>query len=473
MTTKDAIPFIKLIKTPNRFYFYDVNRNEIVPVEETSYAYLKEILEGWQKIPVPFQIEDLQKKGYLSHGKVKTIEHPMNDILPIILQRRMQKITLQLTQDCNFRCKYCHYTANDGSQRVHSKKKMSFEMVKKGILFLREHSVDSPEVFIGFYGGEPLLEFELLKKAVLYAEEVFYGKKINYTVTTNSTLFSGAIIEFFEQYDIQVIVSLDGPKEIHDKNRVFPNGEGTFDSVINKIRDIRSRYPKFFRSISFNMVIDPQNDYGKIDELFQQYPYLKKIDMSATVIDDISINKNVYSEEYTSKVAYKEFLAYLCILGRTSPKKLDPVTRNKVTGIRKTVSEFYARNGFSQKAAPGGPCVPGEVRLMLTVEGNFIVCERVNEISDCMILGTIEKGLDINKAKALLNIAQITQDICRDCWAFWGCDLCAKYSEEHGVLSREQRLSQCGRSRSQFQQNIYEKILVEEAQEIYGQVVSI
>lgn len=470
---KESVPFIKLIRTVKGCYLYDVNKNEVIHINEESYIYLENILMDQQVKCIPEEVRELEQKGFLSGKRAGRIEHSMTPFLPVLLQRRLQKVTLQLTQDCNFRCKYCHYTMNDGSQRVHSNKNMSFDMIKKGILFLREHSVDSPEVYIGFYGGEPLLKFEMLKEAVLYSQKVFHGKKINYTVTTNATLITEEIITFFERYEIQMVISLDGAKEIHDKNRVFANGHGTFESVIEKVEFIKKHHPAFFKLLSFNMVIDPQYDYGKIDDLFNQYPYLKKCTMTATIIDDISIHKNKYSKEYLSKVAYKEFLAYLCVLNRIPVKKLDPVTRSKAVGIQKTLSDLQPRDGLGESEAPGGPCVPGEVRLMLTVEGNFVVCERVNEISDCMILGNIEQGIDIEKANALLNVAQITQENCQNCWAFWGCDLCAKFSESQGKLSESQRLSQCKRSRSQFLNSIKEKILMTEAQETYGQRVNL
>lgn len=472
-TKEEKKPFIKLIKSPNGYYIYEVGRNEVIPVEKETFRYLDRLLHGESCEEQCEEAEKLRMMGYLSTKHVETIEHSMTPYLPIILERRLQKITLQLTQDCNFRCKYCHYTMNDGTQRVHSKKKMDFDMVKKGILFLRDHSVDSPEVYIGFYGGEPLLVFDMLKKAVEYAEEMFEGKKINFTVTTNATLFSKEIIEFFEQHHIQTMISLDGPKEIHDKNRVFENGQGTFDSVMNKVNLIRIKYPKFFKEISFSMVIDPQNDYGKIDKLFKEYPFLKRMNITATVVDDISIHKNIYSEEYVSKAAYKEFLAYLHVLDRIPLKKLDPVTKGKVISIRKTMSEFQTHKGFNQIGAPGGPCVPGEVRLMLTTEGNFIVCERVNEISDCMILGNINKGIDVDKAYKLLNVAQVTQEACKNCWAFWGCNLCAKYSDKEGVLSKEQRLSQCKQSQNSYYHSIQMKIMFKEAQEIYDQIINL
>ena len=108
-------------------------------------------------------------------------------------------MTLQLTQNCNFRCAYCHYTCNDGSQRTHSSKRMSVEVAKAAILYLRDHSVDTQSVYIGFYGGEPFLEFSLLKEVVAFCEDQLRGKDIHFTVTSNGTLLT--------EYSISALVS--------------------------------------------------------------------------------------------------------------------------------------------------------------------------------------------------------------------------------------------------------------------------
>lgn len=468
-------PFIHLLQTINKNYFYDVNRNELVETDIHTYAYLENALESDLNIAaaknLPGPVRKLLECGYLSNRRVKEIEHPAAKDLELILSRRMQKITLQLTQNCNFRCTYCHYTANNGSQRSHTNKNMTLDMAKKAILFLREHSVDSPEVFIGFYGGEPLLEFKMLKNIVSFAESSFRGKKINYTITTNSVLFNDEIIEYFMEHQIQAMISLDGPKIINDRNRVFAgNHNSTFDAIIKKLMYIKGHYKKFFDGLSINMVMDPQHDFDLINSIFHDYPYLKKINISATIIDDVdSETPNVYSEAYSQKAEYQEFLAYLSVLNRFPEKSLSPIILQLVTKLKELHKTFAPRDTLSEKDAPGGPCIPGEVRLMVTAEGNFIVCERVNEISDAMIIGNLKKGIDYEKAKNLLNVAKVTSEQCLDCWVFSNCNLCAKYADNKGVLAASNRLSKCGSSQRQFIRKLEEKALMQEAEQLYGE----
>lgn len=133
---------------------------------------------------------------------IKEVRHVYADYLDVFLTRKLAKITLQLTQNCNFRCKYGIYSETHNlRQRSHSTERMTFETAKKAIDFLWKHSVDSPDVNIGFYGGEPLLEFPLLKKAVKYSERLFEGKNLTFSVTTNGTLLNDEIIRLGERLD--------------------------------------------------------------------------------------------------------------------------------------------------------------------------------------------------------------------------------------------------------------------------------
>lgn len=416
-------------------------------------------------------MRELKADGYLKPQQVKEIRHPQVGLLEETLSRKVQKITLQLTQNCNFRCKYCHYTENTGAQRVHANRRMSFETVKKAILFLREHSLDLDEVYIGFYGGEPLLEFELMRQAIEYAEKALEGKKINYMLTTNSVLLNEKMIAYIEEHEINLLVSLDGPKEINDLNRVTADGRGTFDRVIEKLKYIYEAHPKLYRKMSVNMVMNPSHDFDKILNLFKDYPFLKKINIMSTIVDDVGAKeKNQYEEVFTAKKTYYDFLCYLSVIERFPEKRLPAIITQQRGGILEELAKFKPREEVPKACAPGGSCTPGKLRLMATVDGNLVACERVNEISDCMILGDLEHGISIEKAKALLNVAEVTKEACLKCWAFWGCTLCAKYADDHGKLSPDMRKSYCGESKQKYLYRLKERVMFQEAAEIYHQV---
>lgn len=169
---------------------------------------------------------------------VEKIEHPGTEIIEHYIKTRIQQLTLQVTQQCNLRCDYCAYSGIYDRNRIHSKLRMSFETAKKAIDFFLERSVERLDIFVSFYGGEPLLEFELIKQCVEYINNQAEGKRINYIMITNGTLLSDKVVDYLVENNFALSVSLDGSKE-HDVNRKFVNGEGSFDTIINNIKRIQ------------------------------------------------------------------------------------------------------------------------------------------------------------------------------------------------------------------------------------------
>ena len=115
-------PLFYLFKTINSCYLFDSNRNNIYPISPDAYQILFNLKDGDITLEdaqnSSQEISELIKNGLLSVKHVKKIEHVYTPFAEHFLARRLQKVTLQLTQNCNFRCAYCHYTCNDGSQRT-------------------------------------------------------------------------------------------------------------------------------------------------------------------------------------------------------------------------------------------------------------------------------------------------------------------------------------------------------------------
>lgn len=99
--------------------------------------------------------------------------------------------------------------------------------------------------------------------------------------------------------------------------------------------------------------------------------------------------------------------------------------------------------GLAPVMAPGGPCVPGQRRLFVNVDGALYPCERISETSDIMRIGDIYNGIDHAKVDALLNIGQLTEEKCKHCYAVRYCTLCAKNCDNNGELSPELKASNC------------------------------
>lgn len=225
-------PFVHLIKLHKEVYLFDVNTNMLCKVNERIYEYLlngkKEVLNADDKMI----IKNMKKNGMLQTNKIEKIEHPMTEIVEDLLENNMTKLTMQVTQNCNFRCDYCVYSGSYYN-RVHNNKRMSWDTAKAALDFLYRHSKNSTEINISFYGGEPLLEMELIKKCVEYSRTIFKRKRLMFNLTTNASLLTDDIILYMKRENFLLTISLDGPREVHDKNRTFADGKhGTYDIVI-------------------------------------------------------------------------------------------------------------------------------------------------------------------------------------------------------------------------------------------------
>lgn len=403
-------PFIKLFQTPNGFYFLDVNRNELVSITEGSFRFLSEAESDAQPgFPKTTELIELESQGYLAHGSaVDTVVHPYSEFLELFLTRKMSKIALQLTQNCNFRCKYCIYS-DDSSvrQRSHSQQKMSWATAKKAVDFLWEHSIDSPDINIGFYGGEPLIEFPLMKQVVEYSKKKFYGKNLTFNITSNGTLLSDEIILYMQENNVSLLVSLDGPQEVNDLNRVFADGSGTYQAVIQRIERIREIAPELAKTLQISMVIDPQNDFDCTNTINLSEIVVDKMHIQPSLIDrGYDDRASDFSEDFAWRSEYQWFLAILAYFRRFPDEDVAPIAGNTLAKYITDFENFRETGVLHSSDAPSGPCIPGHSRMFVNVYEQLFPCERVSEKSPAMCLGTLDDGIDFEKAHQILKIGR-------------------------------------------------------------------
>ncbi len=438
-------PFIYQFRTLGRHYIFDVNTNRIINVSREVYNYLDGKADEIQPSSQA-EINKMVNAGFLSDKRIKEILHPASNNLEYILDSALEKITLQVTQQCNLRCGYCIYSGDHYKNRTHQSKKMSFDMAKRGIDHLIAHSQDSNKLNIGFYGGEPLLEFELIKSCVAYAKEKAEGKEVSFSITTNATLLTEEIIDYLSENNIMLTISLDGPREIHNRHRRFAgNGAGSFDKIIKDMENLRKKYPGYFEKIFFNIVLDPTSDFKCVSEFFLNYDAVKDSNQLANLPStqyskaSIEVNEN-FSEEY----GYEFFKVFLYKLGRLEKKY---VSNLNLSYFERLKSHYHDKrtpsSGFFDYGHPGGPCIPGQMRLFMDVDGVFYPCERISEASNVMKIGSLDEGFDIGKCLQILNIGKITEQSCKNCWAFRYCTQCAAFADDTKSLTPEKRLMHC------------------------------
>lgn len=470
-------PIIQLFKTVNQYYMLDGVKCEILPISKESFWYLNEVLSekkefAEDKLPNE-ELKLLLLKGYLAtQSNVEKIQHAYTKYLHYFMQRKLSKITLQVTQNCNLRCKYCVYSEETNKkQRSHSQGDMSFETAKAAIDFLLARSIDSKNINISFYGGEPLLAFDLIKDVVAYSEKVFKGKKISYNMTSNGTLLDEEKIDFLIEHNFSLMISLDGSKEINDLNRVYPDGSGTFDSVMEKIHFIQEKYPDLSEKLSISMVMDPSNDFDCINSIELDGKDFKPLNLNAAIIDtdygyDSSLN---YSEDYIWKFEYNIFLALMSYWGRYSIEKISSISRSVVQRTLNDLHKFENSPAIKNCDVPSGPCIPGQMRLFSDINGNLFPCERVSETSEAMKIGSLKEGFDLEQIKYLLNFSQLTEKECKNCWAFRYCNQCAKKADDGTKgLSKELKLRNCRDSKAAVYGEVMQYLIIQEIPKYYG-----
>ncbi|MDE6252623.1 MAG: Cys-rich peptide radical SAM maturase CcpM [Lachnospiraceae bacterium] len=433
--------FIHLFKTLNSYYLYDVNSNSIVKINEEMYSKLK----SKKEIDDDLQINKLKERGFLQPiSRNITIQHPLTEKVESYLQNNMSLLILQVTQNCNLRCKYCVYSGSY-INRVHTNKRMSFEIAKEAVDFYYEHSKNTDIASISFYGGEPLLEFKLIKDVVEYCEEKFSGKQLNFNMTTNATLLTTEMMHFLQLHKINLTISLDGPEEIHNKGRVFADCKtGTFSKIMDNLNEFQQLYPDYVDTISFNAVFDEENNF-KLSSDFFSFDFLKKATVTFTTVSnrDIIREKDV-QEEFVINYKYELFKMFLCCIGRVRQENASKLMSAHINKLKQSIHEHLrAPLIVNGKTHPNGPCIPGVNRLFVTVDGELFPCERVSETNSIYNIGNLKTGFKIERIKELLNIGKYTEKQCSSCWAMGYCSSCVSDMGEGNKLVAKKRLEQC------------------------------
>lgn len=152
----------------------------------------------------------------------------------------IKALCLHIAHTCNLNCEYCF--ASQG--KYHGERAlMSFEVGKRAIDFLLENSGKRKNLEVDFFGGEPLMNFEVVKKIVKYARSVEkkHNKNFRFTLTTNGVLVDDDVIDFANKECHNVVLSLDGRKEVHDNLRKTINGSGSYDIIVPKFQHFAER----------------------------------------------------------------------------------------------------------------------------------------------------------------------------------------------------------------------------------------
>lgn len=415
---KKDIPVVKLFMEKNRFFLYDAVNNQLFQISKEFYIEVKNLLKlGVSEYLLNvsdkkeyFDVCALIKRGYFKDQLFEGYKNRDEEYIPRLLERCISDLQLQVSRACNFKCRYCSFAGDNNIGRSHENINMSWNVAKQSIDFLYDHSKDMPEVFIYFYGGEPLLNYELIKQSVNYAKSRFLSKRIIFGVTTNCSILNADMIDFFAGHDFIFTISFDGERQIQDSHRRFlRNGNGTYDVVINNINMIRNKFPEFYqRNVRFNVVSFVDEDKRLVYDYFSKILDKKNNHINLINPDtrgiDYYYDKVAYANEYAN---YKE-------------------SENFQKEYKVFLDAYYNKIQLNTKWYDCGGCIAGAQRLFVSVDGSFYPCEKVPEIP-VVSIGSLSSGFDFKQVLRVTNAPCVSQDKCCRCWAARFCSMCVCY----------------------------------------------
>lgn len=405
-----------LFETKKGYYVYDVYNNSLIKVSEEFFRSLQNAEET--KVDNKKFVEKYCEENEIRNITISTpkesIVNPFSEYyIESILKNNLSMLVLSLTDKCNLNCIYCCYH----SKFQITQKSMPWEIAKKAIDMFLAHSRLRNKIHIGFYGGEALLEFELLKKCVSYIKQNVCGTEVTFGITTNGTLLNNTEIKsFLQDNDFDVLLSLDGPSCINDRYRVSKAGKPTHDIVINNLKQWYLEEPDYVtKNVSINAVLAPPNSKKLLDDYLMNFPIrvgitpLEGTEYFYQSIDNtmLSALKRISKEEYqySEKFENTQIEEYKYIYQVSKNKKMSKV------------HEPYI---------PGGACIPGKIRIYVNSAGNIYPCEKVKETEENRI-GNVDKGLNYKKIFTIFNDFVSRVDAgCGSCWARKICKFCYK-----------------------------------------------
>lgn len=444
-------------ETKNNLYFFDSGTGKTFKIDTNLYNFLNRLfmvnnkneLEELKKLIEQKNLDIVEILKYIQEedilkgieGKQLYNDHFINKVKQEV-ESNCQQLILELTGACNLRCKYCIYNTSEKqyhSFREFNNESISKTIIKKSIDYMYEHHNKEDTIYISFYGGEPLLRFDLMKYAIEYAKEKLADKKVFYGFTTNMTLMNQEIATYLAQIlNLSIICSIDGPEEIHNSNRVYADGKGTYKDVINGLKIFKSELDKMGNhsvQINFNSVYMPPYEKEKLYKIDAYFKELCSITKSSTYTITYPTTGTIPKELEQYDIEDHSMWEYMV----ENSKKDGFIENSKNKGLLDILLNVHNRF-LTQKAhtsiSMNGCCIPGARRLYIDTKGDMYVCERVGESPK---IGNIMEGINIDTLldKYIYEYSEHSKKYCYNCWAAKMCPCCyAKRMTRDGISEK-------------------------------------
>lgn len=394
------------------------------------------------------------------------------DYSPFMSEENMQceQLIIELTGKCNMRCRYCTYNDHYDETRSFNDVSIDFDTAKKAIDYAYSHR--NEDLFaVTFYGGEPLLNFDVMKKCIDYCLETYSGTNTSFSFTTNLTLMTSEIAEYLVQVpNMSIVVSIDGPERIQNQNRVFAQGTPSFSSAFKGLKILCDAIGKFGQiELAISTVLMPPYTAAKFDEINDFFESLDMLPegtiVSATYPSPGSIPNSVLEKllrdgyDPLRDVSWLDWASEKAKVRNDLPKAPNLFTkliRQMLVGVhqRRLVEAPIDKYGFN------ACCIPTNRRLYVCADGTYMLCEKIGEAPP---LGNVDIGIDFDAVKEyyLTQYESASIGDCSQCWAVNLCDICYAecYSKSGINIERKRQLCKDTRETALLKLRLYHSFM--------------
>ena len=317
-------------------------------------------------------------------------------------QTVVKALCLHIAHDCNLACRYCF--AEEGE--YHGRRAlMSFEVGKKALDFLIANSGSRKNLEVDFFGGEPLMNWQVVKDLVAYGreQEKLHNKKFRFTLTTNGVLLNDEVMEFCNKEMGNVVLSVDGRKEVHDYMRPDVGGHGTYDKVVKNFKKLvnsRDGNNYYLRGTFTNRNMDFSKDV---------------LSMADEGFDILSVDGSDEEEYALREEDLPEIFA-----------EYDKLTEIYLKRKKEGKGFFFFHFNIDLEH---GPCVAkrlsgcgaGHEYYAVAADGNMYPCHQFAGRENYMLGNVFEGVKNKELPKEFRKTHVLSKEKCRDCWAKFFC----------------------------------------------------
>lgn len=371
---------------------------------ETKEMLLERMQDTYKKEDIEDALDDI--KELTREGRLFT-EDVYESYVGEVKKRKtvVKALCLHIAHDCNLACKYCF--AEEGE--YHGRRAlMSYEVGRKALDFLIQNSGSRRNLEVDFFGGEPLMNWQVVKDLVAYGreQEKIHDKHFRFTVTTNGVLLYDEIQEFINKEMDNVVLSLDGRKEINDQMRPFRNGKGSYDLIVpkfQKLAESRNQEKYYIRGTFTRNNLDFSNDILHFADLgFKQ----------------MSIEP-VVGEESDPYAIREEDIPKIC-------EEYDKLAKIMIEREKEGKGFHFFHFMIDLE---GGPCISkrlsgcgsGTEYLAVTPWGDLYPCHQFVGKEE-FLMGNVDEGITKPEiAEEFRGCSVYSKEKCKDCFAKFYC----------------------------------------------------